>query len=352
MANPTPSLPPLLDEIAVLMPMTSPSRLTSGPPLLPGLIAASVWMKLFALAQADSAALGADDSRGHRAFQAERIAQGQHPIADFGVVAITQFRRREVIGARDPQHRQVGLGVGMDLGCLVLAAVVQADCDLAAVAHHVGVGENHSRGIDDQPGAQAAFTVPRGTRHVLEELPQVGHVAQRAAELPFERIVIARLLVLQPDGHGRFALDHHYRRLDGLGRLAEGLRQRPSGGRDRILVRTGHDRTNARQRCREQQPAHHRHDDGPKRPPIPYITFQKTHGTLLGDLGAARRYPIRLGRLPAAFWKRQLASTGRALLVWFISSTIKRSPCPRAMARSNRPLKITPITSLPCTTGK
>ncbi len=31
--------------IAVLMPMTSPRRLTRGPPELPGLIEASVWMK-------------------------------------------------------------------------------------------------------------------------------------------------------------------------------------------------------------------------------------------------------------------------------------------------------------------
>ena len=31
--------------IAVLMPITSPARFRSGPPELPGLIAASVWMK-------------------------------------------------------------------------------------------------------------------------------------------------------------------------------------------------------------------------------------------------------------------------------------------------------------------
>ena len=33
------------EKIAVLMPTTFPSRSTSGPPELPGLIAASVWMK-------------------------------------------------------------------------------------------------------------------------------------------------------------------------------------------------------------------------------------------------------------------------------------------------------------------
>ena len=43
MAKPIPLLP---DAIAVLMPMTLPSASSSGPPELPGLIAASVWMRL------------------------------------------------------------------------------------------------------------------------------------------------------------------------------------------------------------------------------------------------------------------------------------------------------------------
>ena len=42
MLKPTPSLPPPLEAIELLMPMTSPFKFTSGPPELPGLIAASV----------------------------------------------------------------------------------------------------------------------------------------------------------------------------------------------------------------------------------------------------------------------------------------------------------------------
>ena len=37
--------PPLGDRIAVFTPITWPSMLNSGPPELPRLIAASVWMK-------------------------------------------------------------------------------------------------------------------------------------------------------------------------------------------------------------------------------------------------------------------------------------------------------------------
>ena len=44
MAKPTPEDDPEREKIAVFMPITSPSMSTSGPPELPGLIAASVWM--------------------------------------------------------------------------------------------------------------------------------------------------------------------------------------------------------------------------------------------------------------------------------------------------------------------
>ena len=49
-AKPRPMLPPAADTdpggwaIAELIPTTSPAALTSGPPELPGLIAASVWI--------------------------------------------------------------------------------------------------------------------------------------------------------------------------------------------------------------------------------------------------------------------------------------------------------------------
>ncbi len=44
MANPIPILPPLSEKMKVLIPITSPRILISGPPELPGLMAASVWI--------------------------------------------------------------------------------------------------------------------------------------------------------------------------------------------------------------------------------------------------------------------------------------------------------------------
>ena len=45
MAKPTPSLPPESLSICALTPMTLPCMLSSGPPELPWLIAASVWIE-------------------------------------------------------------------------------------------------------------------------------------------------------------------------------------------------------------------------------------------------------------------------------------------------------------------
>jgi hypothetical protein len=45
MAKPMPMLPPPRERMAEFTPTSSPRRLTSAPPELPGLIEASVWMK-------------------------------------------------------------------------------------------------------------------------------------------------------------------------------------------------------------------------------------------------------------------------------------------------------------------
>ena len=45
MAKPMPCEPPERERIMLLMPTSRPSRSTSAPPELPGLMAASVWMK-------------------------------------------------------------------------------------------------------------------------------------------------------------------------------------------------------------------------------------------------------------------------------------------------------------------
>ena len=83
MANPIPEAPP---TIAVLIPMSCPSTLTSGPPELPGLIEASVWMKSVKTRSRFSSGTvrptRGDDAGGDGIRQAERVPDRDHRLAD------------------------------------------------------------------------------------------------------------------------------------------------------------------------------------------------------------------------------------------------------------------------------
>ena len=77
---------PLLAATAVLMPTTWPAALTSGPPELPELIAASVWIRpsSVALLGVDRAVERRHDALGHRraALEGEGVADGDDLVAD------------------------------------------------------------------------------------------------------------------------------------------------------------------------------------------------------------------------------------------------------------------------------
>ena len=109
MAKPMPIEPPLREKIAVLMPTSCPFMSTSAPPELPGLMAASVWMKKPESAIADMrAGERRDDAAGHRLADAERVADGEHEVADLERVGIADRDHRKRLGvAVDLQHREV-----------------------------------------------------------------------------------------------------------------------------------------------------------------------------------------------------------------------------------------------------
>ena len=82
-----PTEPPVGDRIAVLMPMTSPSMLNSGPPELP-LLMDGVGLDVVVVgAGLDVAAARRDDAGRDRAAEAERVADRHHPVADAHLVA-------------------------------------------------------------------------------------------------------------------------------------------------------------------------------------------------------------------------------------------------------------------------
>ena len=96
--------------------------LSSGPPELPRLIAASVWMKSTYGPGVDVAGLGRDDAAGDGAAEAERVADGDHVLADAHRVAVAERQLRQAAGV-DLDEREVGLLVGADHLGVELAVV-------------------------------------------------------------------------------------------------------------------------------------------------------------------------------------------------------------------------------------
>ena len=162
--------------------MTSPRTFTSGPPELPGLIAASVWMKSWMLpwprpgSPFRRAALGAHDAGGdgERQAFAQRIADRQHPLADPGVVAVAERDGRQVLGV-DLEHGHVGVGIGADDLRLELPPVEQAHGDLLGALDHVVVGQDVAVGRDDEPGAAALLDLGLLAEAGEEALHARGH---------------------------------------------------------------------------------------------------------------------------------------------------------------------------------
>ena len=69
--------------------------------------------EVLARGDAQAASLRADDARRDGAFQSERIAEGQHPVAHLDVVAVAEFCGRKRAGALDAEHGQIGLRIGL-----------------------------------------------------------------------------------------------------------------------------------------------------------------------------------------------------------------------------------------------
>ena len=108
------------------MPTSSPRALISAPPELPGLMAASVWMKSsYERAPFEAAAGRADDAERDGLIESERIADREHPLGDLELRRISPRQHRQVLRV-DLQHRDVGRFVDADDLRLQLALVAAA----------------------------------------------------------------------------------------------------------------------------------------------------------------------------------------------------------------------------------
>ena len=105
-------------------------------------MAASVWMKFSKVLMPRPVRPSAETMPlGHGLADAERVADGEHHVADAQRVGGAEGDRRQVLGV-DAQHREVGLGIVADHLGEQLLAVVQRDLDLVGGLDHVVVGEH------------------------------------------------------------------------------------------------------------------------------------------------------------------------------------------------------------------
>ncbi len=152
MAKPTPCAN---GTIAVLTPTTEPERSTRGPPLFPGLIAASVWIKPFEdeIRTGERATEGADNARrdGGSAGESECVSDREHDLSNPKILGPPEASSGQT-RRFDLDEGEVGDGVAADDLPLELATVRELDAKLGRTLHDVLVRHEVPGGVDDHGG--------------------------------------------------------------------------------------------------------------------------------------------------------------------------------------------------------
>ena len=201
--------------------------------------------------RADVAVMGRDDAGCHRAAEAERIADGEHPVTDAGVL-VGEVDERKLLAVRlDLDQGHVRTGIGADQRGRELVAVLHRHRDVLGVLDHVIVGDHEAVRRDEETrplrqrrvgllGSAAATTataIGLALAEMLEEiieravLGDVGH----ARDL---QIVIGDLSVA-------LDVDADHRRAHLRDDVGEGQRRAAKGGIDRRLRGLGGSERNA-----------------------------------------------------------------------------------------------------------
>ncbi len=139
---------------------------------------------------ADVGAAGrADDPDRHRLVEAERVADGDRPLAHPERVGVPERRDREIALRLEPDDGEVGLRVGADDAARVLSLRSEADGDAVGSLDDVEVGEDVAALVDDHAGAearQAELAARAGSsapEESLEEFPEGRIVGEEAGVL-------------------------------------------------------------------------------------------------------------------------------------------------------------------------
>src|SRR2546422_185897 len=164
--------------------MTSPRRFTSGPPELPGLIDASVWMKFSYVVIPTSDRPVALTTPTVRLVEPERVADRDRPLTDAELVRVAQRGHGERRRRFEPYDGEIGLGVGADDPPAGLLLRRQAHDDSVGAADDVEVRQNVAPVVDDdaraEPRLMELFAAPRAApEELVEKVLERGVVGER-----------------------------------------------------------------------------------------------------------------------------------------------------------------------------
>ena len=167
------------------MPTTSPRAFTSGPPELPGLMAASVWMNCPGLRRIVRVRIGtvqrAHDAASHREAEAKGITKGQHGLSGMqrGRVANRNVGKVRAINL---DYGQIGERIGADQLRRQDATIAERNLDIGGAIDHVVVGNDVAIGRNNDAAADAVLDSRLLRLHMLAELlaKEVLHVVGHA----------------------------------------------------------------------------------------------------------------------------------------------------------------------------
>jgi hypothetical protein len=111
---------------------------------------------------------------------AERIADGQHPVAHTQAVRHAKSDGRQ-FGGIDLQDSQIGFRIAADDFGRQRAVVRQRNLDLVCALHHMMVGQNVAIGADDHARAQVGNLLRARIESFAEEMPENRIVHERTA---------------------------------------------------------------------------------------------------------------------------------------------------------------------------
>ena len=206
------------------MPMTSPFMLTSGPPRVAAVDGRVRLDEVLvaAVAQAELAAFGADDSRRDGVLHAQRIADGQDPFADLDLGRIAQLGEGQVLGL-DLDQGHIGPRIGPDDLGLVFVALGGEDFDFLAVLDDVVVGDGVAVGADEKARPLDGHFLGLGPRlgAAEETIPKI--VGRAVRECPSVDLSFDLVAFDLEDGRADLVrdLDEIQVGLDGLGGVGE-----------------------------------------------------------------------------------------------------------------------------------